>query len=149
MTEFKNNLYKIRGVINALPVRTAEDKKGKNGGKPYEFPSVILEVKRQYKDKEYIELPEFELGYGVSLADYATGDLVEITFSLSGKKISATWHKTVAKAIYIRHADIESAGTRTVGGDTWEERRQKEKAEKDLFVPPNPYDDEDDSDLPF
>jgi hypothetical protein len=149
MAEFKNNLYKMQGVIYAMPVRTAEDKKGKNGGKPWEFPSVILEVKRTYKDKEFVELPEFDLGYGVSLTEYAIGDLVEITFSLSGKKIG-NWHKTTAKAIYIRHADISSGGVRSVGGDTWEERRQKEKAEKDIFTPPNPYEDDDEPcDLPF
>lgn len=144
----KNNMYEIEGVVYAKPVRTAPDTKNKNGGVPYEFPSIILELKRTYKEKVYVELPEFELGRGVNMDDYAIGDTVIITFSLSGKKVSDTWHKTVAKAIYIRFADIDSK-KHTVGGESPDEVRQREKAKNDLFLPPSPLEDDEKDDLPF
>jgi hypothetical protein len=116
-------------------------------------------VKRQYKDKTYTELPEFELGNGVSIDDFSVGDNVEITFSLAGKKIlytpkdkegeevgeTCTWYKTTAKALYIKHADTTTL--REVGGQTPSEKYQKEN----VFVPPLPYStgNEEDNDLPF
>jgi hypothetical protein len=137
-----NNVNKIEGVIYSRPVRTANGKKGtKNEGKVFEFPSIILEVKREHKGVTYVELPEFELGKGVNIDDFAVKDSVEITFALSGKKIG-DWHKTSAKALYIRHLDIEGDDTRDVG-------RQDEKKRETVFVPPNPTDDEEFNDLPF
>jgi hypothetical protein len=146
----KNNLYKIEGTIYEKPVRSITATKGKNIGQTFEFPSVILEVKRSYKGTEYTELPQFELGKGVTITDFAIGDLVEITFALSGKKIG-DWHKTIAKAIYIRHADIQRDDTQTVGGESPSESRMREKAMKETFVAPDPYDDDPEglSDLPF
>jgi hypothetical protein len=140
----RNNLYSIKGVIYAKPVRTAEGRKGtKTEGQTFTFPSIILEVKRSYNDKEYIELPEFELGKGLNLEDFAVGDRVEITFALGGKKISDTFHKTVAKALYIKHTDIERDDTRAVGAEFVPPKRES------VFVPPNPMDEEEDDQLPF
>lgn len=136
-----NNYYKIEGVIYAKPVRTAPDKKGKNGGVPYEFPSIVLEIKRTYKEKTYTTLPEFELGRGVNTDGFDVGDLVEITFALEGKKIG-DWHKTTAKAIYLRHPDVNYNDSRDVD-------RQETKRET-VFVPPAPDSDpDDDLGLPF
>jgi len=139
----KNNLYKINGTIYAKNVRTAQGKKDPTV--TYEFLSIILEVKRQYKDKTYTELPEFELGNGVSIDDFSVGDNVEITFSLAGKKITDTWHKTTAKALYIKHADTNTL--REVGGQTPSEMNKKEE----VFVAPLPYSNgnDEDNDLPF
>ena len=149
----EKNMFKIKGVIFAKPVRVVPDTKNKNGGKPYEFGSVILEVKRDYKGKVYQELPEFELGFGVGLDDFAVGDFVELTFSMSGKKINEHFHKTVAKAIYIKHGDISNDDTTTVGGESSDDRRIREKrdkeAQKEVFVAPNPADDPEDDGLPF
>ena len=142
----QNNFYPIEGVVYAKPVRVVEGKKGtKNEGKTFEFASIILEVKREYKDKSYVELPEFELGKGVNLDEYMVGDKVTVFFSLSGKKISDTWHKTIAKANYIKHADMYDK--KEVGGKVPSDYAKREP----IFVPPSPMDDEteDDSGLPF
>lgn len=151
----KNNIYSITGVIFAKPVRYAPDKKGKNGGQPYEFPSIILEVKRQHREKEFVELPELELGKGVSLDGFDVGDRVEISFSLSGREVSwmggdgekKTMHKTTAKALYIKHLDVQYNDTRDVGAVY----KPRVVSEDTTFVPPNPLDDdnEDFKDLPF
>jgi hypothetical protein len=150
--ECQQNLYPIIGTIYALPVRTVAGKVGtKNEGKTYEFKSIILEVKRNYKGKDYVELPEYELGFGVSIDDYAVGDYVQITFSCTGKAISESWHKTVLKAIFIKFADRDSK-EQTVGGKSAREIRREEKAEKEVFVgAANPLEEEDDDfkDLPF
>ena len=139
----KNNFYKINGVLYAKPIRTANGKVGtKNEGKIFEFPSIILEVRREYKGTEYIELPEFELGKGVNIEDFDIKDRIEITFSLAGKKISDTFHKTSAKALYIRHMDIQGNDTREVGGEF-------KKKREEVFIPPNIDKDEEESDLPF
>lgn len=136
-----NNIHKLEGVIYAKPVRTAPDKKGKNGGVPYEFPSIILEVKRKSQDKEYITLPEFEMGRGVNIQDFAVGEKVEIIFAMEGKKIGE-WHKTSAKAIYIRHTDIQYDDSRDV--DHQEVKRDA------TFIPPDPtLPIEPEDDLPF
>ena len=144
----ENNKYAITGVIYEKPVRRVQGKKDTT--QFYEFPSVILEVSRQYKDKTYTELPEFELGRGVSLDQFEIGDKVEIVFALAGKRLTDTFHKTTAKAIYIRHTDIERDDTKTVGGETITEARKRERAEKEVFIPPSPLkDDDEDDNLPF
>jgi hypothetical protein len=142
-----NNFYKINGVIYAKPVRKVEGKKGtKTEGQTFEFSSIILEVKRVYKDKTYTELPEFELGKGVNIDDFAIGDKVDVFFSCGGKKISDTFHKTSLKAAYLKHSDIQGNDTQEVGGKTPREINKKEET----FVVPNPYNGNDDeSDLPF
>jgi hypothetical protein len=151
----KNNYYDISGVIYAKPMRLVPDKKNKNNGQPWEFPSIILEVKREYDGREFIELPEFDLGKGVSTEDFSVRDNVTITFSLSGREIEykdrqgekAKMHKTTAKALYIKHSDIQSNDTRAIGTSFV-------PAHKDDSIPPLPYSEgaskeEDESDLPF
>ena len=142
----QNNFYPIEGVVYAKPVRVVEGKKGtKNEGKTFEFASIILEVKREYKDKSYVELPEFDLGKGVNLDEYMVGDKVTVFFSLAGKKISDTFHKTSARAAYIKHADIFDK--KEVGGKVPSDYAKRET----VFVPPSPMDDEDEGNdpLPF
>ena len=139
-----NNIFKIEGVIYLKPVRTANGKKGtKNEGKVFEFPSIILEIRRTHKGTDYIELPEFELGRGVHIDDFEVGDKVEITFALAGKKISDTFHKTTAKALYIKHADVQGDDTRDVNGThEWKDK-------KDDFPVTNIYDVDEGDSLPF
>lgn len=140
----QNNFYKITGIIYEKPIRTAQGKVGtKTEGQTFEFPSIILEVKREYKDKTYSELPEFELGRNVNTEEFMIGDNVDVYFSLSGKRISNSWHKTVAKATYLKHADVYD--TREVGGKTPSDFAKKET----VFVPPSPEDEEYTGDLPF
>jgi len=134
-----DNIFKTSGIIYAKPVRRADGKKGtKNEGKVFEFPSIILEMKKTYKDKEYTDLPEFELGRGVNIDDFKVGDTIDITFALSGKKISDTFHKTALRALYIKYSELNYG----VDVDAPQEQREN------TFTPPNPYDKEDD-DLPF
>jgi hypothetical protein len=141
-----NNVYKVEGIIFGKPVRTADGKKGtKNEGKTFEFPSIILEIRRTHKGTDYSELPEFELGWGVHIDDFAVRDKVEITFALAGKKISDTFHKTSLKALYIKHSDIQGDDTKDVNG----EPKWKKESKDDIFIPPNPYNDDEDGDLPF
>jgi hypothetical protein len=103
MAENKN-YYKVDGVVYAKPVQEGTSKKT---GKPYSIPSIILEIKTRYKDKEYTTLPEFMLGNGVSVEGFDIGDMVTISFALDGKKV-ANWHKTSARATYIKFADLDA-----------------------------------------
>ena len=142
----QNNFYPIEGIVYAKPVRVVEGKKGtKNEGKTFEFASIILEVKREYKDKVFTELPEFELGKGVNMSEFMIGDSITIFFSLSGKKISDTFHKTSARASYIKHADLFDK--KEVGGKVPSDYAKREQ----VFIPPSPIDDDDENgnDLPF
>ena len=150
----KNNLYDISGVIYAKPLRLVADKKNKNNGEPYRFESIILEVKREYEGREFVELPEFDLGRGVTSEGFDVRDNITITFSLSGREIKyknregedAVMHKTTPKALYIKHSDIKTNDTTAVGAVY--------KPKDDLVPPPLPYSEgaeRDDvmNDLPF
>jgi hypothetical protein len=136
----RNNIYPITGTIYGKPIRLVKSKKD---DKEYEFKSIILEVKKSHGGKTYTTLPEFHLGYGVSDDGFEVGDNVEITFCLEGKRISETWHKSDAKALYIKHTDIEGNDTRDVGGEVGYKKKE------DVFVPPNPLDEGEDDGLPF
>jgi len=138
------NVFKISGVIYAKPVRVVDGKEGtKNEGKTFEFPSIILEVKREYNGKTYTDLPEFELARGVNIDDFAVSDNIEITFAVGGKKVSETWHKTELRALYIKHNDTQY-------NDGIEVTPEAGRGKEDVFVPPNPYDKNDNlDDLPF
>ena len=169
-----NNQYEIEGIIYEKNTRVAFGKKkcpvcngsGELAGgeckeckgkgkvddtdKRYEFNSLILEVSRQYKDSQWKELPEFDLGKGVGLVDFNVGSKVVITFSLSGKRISPSWHKTSIRAHYIRHADINANDTREVGGKTPSEYSKERAKDEETFNPVAVEDDDDDGgDLPF
>ena len=135
-----NNIFQIQGVIYSKPSRLVKSKKD---DKEYEFKSIILEVKREYKDKTYTELPEFQLGFGVSDEGFEVRDNVQISFSLSGKLIG-DWHKTQVKALYIKHTDIQGNDTRELGFDP----KKKVKAEE-VFVSPDPAEDFESDNLPF
>ena len=135
-----NNLYKIEGIIYEKPVRTVVSKKKATEGQTFEFPSIILEVKRVFNDKTYIELPEFELGKGVNIDDFAVKDSIEITFAVGGKRIG-DWHKTSLKALYARHTDIQGDDSLDVGSPKTER--------EDIFVAPDPSQPEEDDALPF
>jgi len=140
MAENKN-IFKVEGVIYAKPSRKVTSQKD---GKEYEFNSIILEIKRDYKDKTYIELPEFHLGYGVDDSGFDVGDYVQVTFSMTGKKVNDNFHKTEAKLLYIRHPDIDGNDGKDVGGDVYPKKKEE------VFVAPNPYEkDDEQSDLPF
>lgn len=148
----KNNLYKIEGVIYAKPIRKIE-----KDGKEYTFTSIILEVKRTYnkKNSSGIEephtittLPEFHFGYGVSDDGFNVKDHVNITFSLQGKKVNASWHKTEATILYINHADIQTKEGATQG----EIKARDVKTPDNVFVGANPLTDDEgmeEEDLPF
>jgi hypothetical protein len=147
----KNNVHTIKGVIFEKPVREVPDKKNKNNGEPYKFPSIILELVTKHKEKEYRTLPEFELGNrGLNLDDFAVGDKVEITFAMEGKAVSPTWHKTTAKCLYIRHTDIQYDDSADTSSD---KPRRENKKEKDIFEASLPYangdNDPDTENLPF
>jgi hypothetical protein len=143
MAEHKNNCYPIEGVVFAKPQRIVPNKK--EGEEPYIFNSVILEISEASKGKTYTTMPEFQLGRNVDIDDYAIGDLVKITFSLSGKKISDSWHKSEIKALYIAHADIQGNDTREVNSMVY----TPDKKVSEVFVAPNPLDDDNTDDLPF
>lgn len=138
-----NNVYQISGVIFDKPSRKVTSKKD---GKEYEFKSIILEVRREYKDKTYTELPEFHLGWGVDDNGFDIGDKVQISFSVGGKKINSDFHKTELKALYIKHPDLQFNDTKEVGFDPIK-KEQKDLAK--TFVAPDPAEEIDDSGLPF
>lgn len=136
------NIFKVDGVIFDKPIRKIVSKKD---GKEYEFKSIILELKREYKDKTYTELPEFQLGWGVDDSGFEIGDKIQVSFSLGGKRLKE-FHKTELKALYLRHPDLQYNDTKEVGFDPLK-REQKELAK--TFVAPDPAEDIDESDLPF
>lgn len=138
----KNNIFQIDGVVFDKPSRKVTSKKD---GKEYEFKSIILEVRREYKDKTYTELPEFHLGFGIDDSGFEVGDKVQISFSVGGKKIK-DWHKTELKALYIKHPDLNYNDTKDVGYDPIK-KEQKELAK--TFVAPDPANDFPEDDLPF
>jgi len=125
----------ITGVINAINSRP-----GKEGTKyaDVEFKSIILETK---DDKNNSTFPEFEVSFHASseLSNFSVNDHVEITYCLTGKRISPTWHKTVIRALYIRHVDIE-------GNDTRDLRPSRPKPVDTSFTPAS---SDDNDDLPF
>ena len=142
MAEKNINFFKTEGVIYAKPSRVVKSKKD---GKEYEFKSVILELKREHKGKTYRELPEFQLGFGVGIEDFAIGDKVFINFSLAGKEISDTFHKTELRALYIGHADLQvGSDMRDVGG---EDPFKKKKQQVDMAIGQDEIEEE--NDLPF
>jgi len=134
----KQTTFQIEGTIYAKPSRKFTSKRD---GKEYEFKSIILEVKREHKGKTYIELPEFQLGYGVVDDGFDVGDYVQITFSLAGKKISDDFHKTEVKALYVKHPDLQTENDTTdvSGENSWKKKKEP------LPVP----EEEDFGDLPF
>lgn len=143
MAENQKNIFTIQGIIYSKPSRLVKSKKD---DKEYEFKSIILELKREHGGKTYIDLPEFQLGFGVADDGFDVGDFVQVTFSLVGKKVSDVWHKTELKALYIKHPDIVGNDTRDVAGVPLAKQKKKEE----VFVAPDPADDDlDMQNLPF
>ena len=140
----RNNLYPITGIVYEKPIKKVIAKKGPNAGKEVEIPSIVLEVRGNGNGKEYIELVEFSIGNrSLDMEDFCIKDPVEITFALAGIK-GTSGYFTKAKAIYIKHTDIQ-------GNDTRDLRAEKPgKKKEEVFVgavPPD--DDEQDDNLPF
>jgi hypothetical protein len=140
----RNNLYPITGVIYDKPVRKVIAKKGPNAGKEVEIPSIVLEVRGNGNGIDYVELVEFSIGNrSIPLDDFYIKDPVEITFALAGIKGNVGYF-TKAKAIYIKHTDIQGNDTR----DLRAEKPGKKKEEVFVGAVPNVESDNDD-DLPF
>ena len=98
----KNNFYKITGIVYDKPVRTVVSKKKQTAGQSFDFPSLVLEVKAEFKGKTYSDLIEFEpAGRNVAFDGFEVNDKVEIVFALGGKRrpIPETAPKRSASAI--------------------------------------------------
>jgi hypothetical protein len=137
----QNNIFTVQGIIYAKNSRLVKSKKD---DKEYEFKSIILELKREHGGKSYVDLPEFQLGFGVVDDGFDEGDFVQLTFSITGKKISETFHKTELKALYIKHPDIQGNDTREIAGIPLAKKIKQDE----VFVAPDPADIESDN-LPF
>ena len=139
----RNNLYAVTGIVYDKPVKKVLAKKGPNAGEEVEIPSIVLEVRGNGNGKEYVELVEFSIGNrSISLDDFYIKDPVEITFALGGIK-GTNGYFTKAKAIYIKHTDIN-------GNDTRDLRAEKPgKKKDDVFVGAVPDVTEEDDNLPF
>jgi hypothetical protein len=138
MASKNQNFFKVEGTIYAKPSRKITSKKD---GKEYEFKSIILELKREHKGKIFVDLPEFQLGFGVVDDGFDVGDYVQISFSLVGKEVSASFHKTELKALYINHPAL-SNDTRDIGGDPFPKKAKVAEPALDLNT-------EEEDDLPF
>jgi hypothetical protein len=147
-----NNQTKITGVIHAKFSRTNQGKKDPT--QFYTYTSIVLETDHPMKKSK--TFPHFELGSkGIGVDDFDVGDFVEITYYMEGEE--ATWldkegNKVVkwvnrAKAMYIRHANLTTDDSKSVGNYTPREKRRIEKAEKDMAIPV--MDDDDNDNLPF
>jgi len=145
----KNNFYKITGIVYEKPVRTVVSKKKATAGQSFDFPSLVLEVKAEFKGKTYSDLIEFEpAGRNVAFDGFEVNDKVEIAFALGGKEETYTRDgakekriRNRIKAIGIRHTDIQ-------GNDMKDLSRDRKD---DYIPPPSPFDDKDseNDNLPF
>lgn len=138
MDEATNNYPALRGIIHSLPVKKVIGKKGEYKGKELEISSIILEF--TYKNAHKSQLIAFQIARNISLAGFGVGDTVIITYVVE----SIEWKDdfiTKAKAIYIKHADVDYNDTRDL-------RPQRPKKEE-VFVAPSPNDEQEESDLPF
>lgn len=147
--QFTNNFYAIRGVIYEKDNRTAYGKTGtKTAGQVFNFTTIVLEVKKEWKGTVYSDLLDFECGKNAEVDKFNKGDKVEILFALSGREVKfkaedgtmKKYRKTSAKAFKIKHMDIQYNDTTDVSG-----------AEKPLVIDSSsPFGDyEEGRDLPF
>jgi hypothetical protein len=140
------NNFVIDGTLYKKDVRKIPNKKEPD--KPdWEFRSIILEITTHSGSKTFTDLPEFQLGNGVGYDEFEIGDFISVRFSLGGKKISDTWHKTELRCSFIKHADIQA----NEGIPAGRKEFKPIKIDADI-APPVPEDivDEDYSDgLPF
>ena len=151
------NNFSIKGVVYAKPVRVVENKK-KPTEPPYEFRSIILEVKTSYSQKSETggeayrtktSLPEFQLSRGMNIDEFDISDFIEVRFSLDGKKVNSNWHKTELRATYIKHADLDSNQPRKSNKvDTPAMSDPKELKKETVFVTPD-SDNDGNEPLPF
>jgi len=138
------NSFSIKGTLFAKDTRRVPNKK-KPTEPDYEFNSIRLEISTRTGERVWTEIPEFNLGKGVSFEEYSVGDFIEVWFSLAGKKVSDTWWKTSLQANMIRFADLDTDGRRPTSA-------KPKKEVETVFVPPTPIlagQEEDFTDLPF
>ena len=149
----QNNFYPIDGVVYAKPDYKRNGKKGtKNEGKVFEFHTIVLEVKREYKETVKTELIEFELGNGANVEEFSVTDKITVWFSLAGQYLkwkdkegeNKEGYINKIKAAYIKHSDMFDK--KEVGGKVPSDFAKRET----IFVPPSPMDDDaPEDDLPF
>lgn len=146
MADIKN-YFSIDGTLYAKNKRTV--KGVKDASQTYEFKSIILEVKTtkkiktkddKYIDKDFSELPEFDLGYGVDYDAYEIGDPITVKFAVEGREYKGKDGEkkimTKLKALFINFSIIDG---------------KPAKVKDEVFIAPDPTvsDDEGLNDLPF
>ena len=146
----KNNFYKITGVVYEKIVRTVVSKKKQTEGQSFDFPSLVLEIKQEFKGKTYSDLVEFEpAGKNVNFDLVNQGDEVEIAFALGGKEEPFT-DREGRKQKRIRNR-IKAIGVRKTGANNNVNTGVSPQLKDEGFPePPSAFDDpENDSSLPF
>jgi len=150
----KDNSFNITGVLFAKPVRIVPNTKEPDKP-PYEFKSIILEITipYTYKAEDGKEgyhtkstFPEFSIPKNMPIDSFDIGDFIDVRFSIDGKKVNDSWHKTSLLCNYIKFADLDSdrpthKGKVTVTPSDPEDLSSKEPV---LFSDKKDYDD-----LPF
>jgi hypothetical protein len=145
------NTFDITGTLYAKDNKIVPNTKDTTKP-PWEFRSIILEMKTYSGEKVYTDLPQFQLGNGVGYDEFEIGDFINVRFSLSGKKISDTWHKTELRATFIKHADLQSNDIKSKIAMNTETNRKPVKVDDHIPVPEErEIGDTDDglNDLPF
>ena len=99
--------FTTEGTLFDKNTRTVQGKKDPT--QSYTFSSFKLEMVSNQGGKTYTEIPEFHCGKGVNIDDFEIGDYVSVRFVLKGKKISDTWYKTEANAIFVKRAELEGS----------------------------------------
>jgi hypothetical protein len=137
----ENLFTEIDGIIHSKPAKTVIGKKGENKGKEIIIPSVVIEF--TYKGSQKSQLLALQIARNVPIDDFSAGDHVIMTVAFE----SIPWkddYITRARAIYIRHSDVDYNDTRDL-------RPQIPKKDKkdDVFVAPLPYAEPEDDNLPF
>lgn len=137
----KNPFPELEGIIYAKPVKKVMGKKGENKGKELEIPSLVLEFTQGNSQKS--QLLSFNIARSVPIDDFCVKDPVIVTFAME----SIPWkddYITKARAIYIKHADVDYNDTTNVNP------KEFRKPKEEVFTGASPNDEpEEESDLPF
>ncbi len=158
---YDNNEFSIKGTLYNKEYTEIQGKKDPTA--KYAKYILTLEVKKSReiteKDgkKRYIsstQLPQFE-AFGINLDEFEINDFIEVRFYLSGKEYTK---KNGDKAImtkpmvtYVKFADLDEKGLRTSGKQpTAAMSNVNELPQREtVFVPPDPDEKDELSDLPF
>ena len=145
------NLPTLKGTLYAKETRKVPNKKSPTEP-DYEFLSIKVECKVLIGGRTITTIPELGLDRGVNMDGFSVGDQIEVDYYLFGKKVSDSWYKTEAKAVYIKFSDIttpEKPKNNTGKVHVTAMTDVEELNKTFIIARPGDYDDDDNDKLPF